>query len=286
MTPNKRAEMTHEEQPLYHMLRAALAMKGKPLAELSDEEYRQVEQQAYRELAIEQRALSTEEAAAVIIPDAVVEASVKEIMVRYEDEESFWTALENNGLSRTQLYRAVERDLRVQTVIQRITARGWQADDVEGEIFYHLHKERFIAPETRTLRHILITVNEEYKENSPEQVRARINAIYQRVKTKPKRFAELAQKHSECPTALHGGLLGQIKQGQLYPELDKVAFSLRAGGISTPVESELGLHLIYCESIHPRKKVAYKEVSHKIKEQLQQRYDRIWLRQWLKGSPG
>lgn len=286
MSRSKRVVKMSIDEPRYHLLRAALAMLQKPLAELSEQEYQQVAQQARREVAIEQRILSAAEASAVIIPTAMVENAVNEISTRFEDEERFWAALTDTGLNHEQLYQAVERDLRVQAVIECVTARAWQANELDAEIFYHLHHPRFTVPESRTLRHILITVNDHYAENTRAQGMQRIQQIRKRVSAKPERFEEQAQKHSECPTALHGGLLGQVSRGQLYPELEVAAFALRAGEIAAPVESELGWHLMYCEAITPQKTLAYHEVSDKIKAQLQQRYDRIWLRQWLKSIPG
>jgi len=279
------AEINHDE-PRYHLMRAALNLFDKPLAELNDQQYAQVQQQAYRELAIEQTALNAVEASGVIIPAATVEASMRKMISEFESEQDFWQALENNQLSREQLFKSIERDLRVQAVIERVTASAWRANDVTGEIFYHLHKARFEVAETRTLRHILLTINEDYAENTREQALNRINAIRERVVAKPQRFDEQAKKHSECPTAMHGGLLGQVSKGQLYAELEAVAFALGQGEISGPVESELGLHLVYCEAINPPGAVAYHEVKHKIKDQLQQRLNRIWLRQWLKAAAG
>ena len=284
MSQSKQVVNMANDRPQYHLMRAALSMLDKPLAELNESEYKQVEQQAYRELAIEQKALNSDEASAVIIPQKMVDQAIDEIIARYEDEESFWSALENNGLSREQLKQAVERDLRVQAVIERITARAWQVSDEDAEIFYRQHQQRFTVPETRTLRHILITINEAYQENSRQQVSKRVQEIRHRVCKNPKRFEEQAQKNSECPTALHGGLLGRIPKGELYPELEAVAFSLKVGEISEPVESELGLHIIYCEAIHPEGVVKFAEVREKLRSQLQQRYDRIWLRNWLKSA--
>ena len=72
-----------------------------------------------------------------------------------------------------------------------------------------------------------------------------INAKLQK---KPYKFAELALKHSECPTALQGGVLGIVPRGKLYPELDAVLFSIKAGEVSEIVESEIGFHLRFVQA--------------------------------------
>merc|ERR1712098_610412 len=38
-------------------------------------------------------------------------------------------------------------------------------------------------------------------------------------------FAELAKKHSTCPSGKSGGSLGSFGPGQMVPEFDKVVFS-------------------------------------------------------------
>ncbi|MDD5462304.1 MAG: peptidylprolyl isomerase [Methylococcales bacterium] len=60
---------------------------------------------------------------------------------------------------------------------------------------------------------------------------------------------ELALKHSECPTALQGGVSGIVPRGKLCPELDAALFSIKAGEISEIVESEIGFHLVLCQQI-------------------------------------
>ncbi|MBK7954464.1 MAG: peptidylprolyl isomerase [Candidatus Accumulibacter sp.] len=66
------------------------------------------------------------------------------------------------------------------------------------------------------LRHILVTIHEQLADNQRQPARDRIEAIRSRLLKEPQRFAEQALKHSECPTAINGGLLGSVPRGQLY----------------------------------------------------------------------
>lgn len=58
-------------------------------------------------------------------------------------------------------------------------------------------------------------------------------------------FADLAKKHSQCPSGRQGGSLGEFDQGDMVPEFDKVVFgSLPIGQVSEPIKTQFGYHLI------------------------------------------
>ncbi len=57
-------------------------------------------------------------------------------------------------------------------------------------------------------------------------------------------FAELAKKHSKCPSGQKGGDLGEFSSGQMVEEFDKVVFSEEVGKVHGPVKTQFGFHLI------------------------------------------
>ena len=58
------------------------------------------------------------------------------------------------------------------------------------------------------------------------------------------RFSTLARMYSDDPgTASKGGELGFIERGQLYPEVEAVAFNLKSGEISHVIKSRSGYHI-------------------------------------------
>ena len=58
-------------------------------------------------------------------------------------------------------------------------------------------------------------------------------------------FADLAKKHSQCPSGRSGGDLGEFGQGDMVPEFDNVVFGdLPVGQVSDPVKTQFGYHLL------------------------------------------
>ena len=69
------------------------------------------------------------------------------------------------------------------------------------------------------------------------------NKLYERI-SKGADFASLAKKHSTCPSGKKGGDLGYFRKGQMVPEFEKAAFALDVNGLSNPVTTKFGYHLI------------------------------------------
>ena len=65
-------------------------------------------------------------------------------------------------------------------------------------------------------------------------------------------FATAARRFSQDPGSRdQGGSLNWFRRGVMVPEFEKVAFSLRPGMVSDPVESPFGFHIIQVERTQP-----------------------------------
>lgn len=57
-------------------------------------------------------------------------------------------------------------------------------------------------------------------------------------------FAELAKKHSNCPSGSRGGDLGEFSPGMMVKEFDEVVFSAPVNSVQGPVKTQFGYHLL------------------------------------------
>ena len=57
-------------------------------------------------------------------------------------------------------------------------------------------------------------------------------------------FADMAKKHSSCPSGRSGGALGSFTPGQMVPEFDRVVFKEAVGVVHGPVKTQFGFHLV------------------------------------------
>jgi peptidyl-prolyl cis-trans isomerase C len=277
------AEIQQESSPefSYHLLRNALNDFGKNLQQLDANEYQQVHQKASKSYQLESLVLAAPEAEGLVIPEEQLHRSVASIETRYQSRDEFIQDLQGNGLDEAGLHHALYRELMFDGVMQRVTAESVAVSEVDVQLFYEMHRERFEQPELRVASHILITVNPDYPENTRDAAMARMEQVMEKLGGRADRFPNVARDYSECPTAMDGGKLGEVKAGQLYLELDAVLFSMEEGHISSIIESEMGLHILLCEKIKPGKRITFTEVETKIRSTLEERQRRSCQKAWL-----
>ena len=65
-------------------------------------------------------------------------------------------------------------------------------------------------------------------------------------------FAELAKKHSKCPSGRQGGDLGEFGRGEMVPEFDGVVFTGELGKVHGPIKTQFGYHLVEITARRPK----------------------------------
>jgi peptidyl-prolyl cis-trans isomerase SurA len=91
------------------------------------------------------------------------------------------------------------------------------------------------------VRHILLRVSPRL---SAEQAQARLAEYRRAIESRTATFEDLARQFSEDGSAAQGGDLGWTSPGMMVPEFERAMSRLPVGGISPPVASRFGWHLI------------------------------------------
>jgi len=266
----------------YHLLRGALEHFSKNLAELDERQMAVARVQADKTWGLESLVLGSPEATEIVIPAEQVDAAFAEVAGRYADDKALHADLAANGLDEARLRQALYRELVFDSVMQRVSSRRLKVSQIDARLYYELHPEKFSQPEQRTARQILVTINEDFVENTRPAARARIGRIAAKLAVSPNRFVDQARKHSECPSALEDGKLGTLSRGQLFAELDGALFAMREGGISDVLETEVGFHLLWCEKILPARTLPFSRAEAGIRQLLDKRNQRNCQKAWLK----
>ena len=132
------------------------------------------------------------------------------------------------------------------------TVRGLKAGDVAPELLrsgagFHLLKliERkegaaFTVTQTHA-RHILLRPSAQL---SADAVMRRMNEFKKQIESGARSFEALARANSEDSSSAQGGDLGWVAPGAFVPEFEEAMNQLPLGGLSAPMPSRFGVHLI------------------------------------------
>jgi len=265
----------------YLLLNAAAQLFGKAPSELDEAQWQEAVALAGKESLLQARILESREADGSGVTQEELDEALAGLRAAYDSHTAFLEDLLKNGMNESTLTSAGEEKLRVEKIMQ-VVAEAVTVSDADVEAFYLANPDKFTHDELREARHILITINTQFPENRRKAVRARLKKIAGELQGRPGSFADLALKHSECPTALEGGVLGKLPQGKLYAELDRMLFAMGEGEDSAIIESPIGMHILRCERIHPAGIVPLKEAADSIRDHLLQSRRSSAQKQWIR----
>jgi len=165
--------------------------------------------------------------------------------------------------SHKPLYQVPEkRDLGILIVDQAKLEQTIQPTDADLLRVYNDNKDSYRIPESVDVRHILLKTNDK-DPKSDAAVKARAEDLVKQLRaTKGANFAEMAKKYSEDPgSASKGGEYDGVVHGQMVPEFDKAAFSLKVGEISDPIKTTYGYHILQVLKHEPARLKPFDEVK-------------------------
>jgi peptidyl-prolyl cis-trans isomerase C len=182
----------------------------------------------------------------VVISDAVVNDQIDQTRQAMGGAEVFARRLEDAGFDEAGYTEYTRRELAARQVFDDlIQAAG--PDEKQVRAYYEEHRGELNRPEEVRARHILVKVAPGADASTVEAARLRLMAIRASIVAGAD-FASVARTGSEDASASEGGDLGYFLRGRMLPEFEAAAFALAPGGLSEPVRTSVGWHLIYSEN--------------------------------------
>ncbi|MFT5060540.1 MAG: peptidyl-prolyl cis-trans isomerase C, partial [Polaromonas sp.] len=83
-------------------------------------------------------------------------------------------------------------------------------------------------------------------------------------------FAELAQEFSTGPSGPNGGALGWFGAGRMVPEFEAAVITLEVGGVSAPVQTQFGWHVVKLNETRELEALSLDEVREELSNGLRE----------------
>lgn len=220
-----------------------------------------------------------------LIGEKLMEAQIRELNIEVTDSEielgmddvkkqnnissqQFEALLSQEGYTMATYRTFMRKHLaRMKLVNLKVRSKVKIADeDLKAEYARFSHDE---ASEFEVhARHVLVQFPPKATEQQIEDARLKAVALAAEARKPGVDFAELARKKSEGPSAADGGDLGFFRRGVMVAAFEKPAFTLPVGGVSDPVRTNLGWHVVKVVERRALAAPPFDEVKEQLKERL------------------
>jgi peptidyl-prolyl cis-trans isomerase C len=177
------------------------------------------------------------------VSDTDVDAEMLKIRQGFQTEEAYKQALLLQGVTADELRDVTHRAMQARKLVDAEVTSKITVQDAEVDAFYTQNVDRFKQGDTVRASHIYFKVAPDAQPSEKNQKRAAAAEILKQLRAGAD-FAKVARENSDDATAAKGGDLGFFGKGDLPPDFEKVAFSLKPGTMSGVVELQTGLHII------------------------------------------
>ena len=176
------------------------------------------------------------------VTESELDARMAEIREQAGSDEAYSQRVAMLGMSEERFREEMGTALRVEKLLAEHRDVAEVTDD-EVTTYYNENIQRFQQPERVEASHILIGLKPEDTAAEKSAKKTEAENVLSQLKGGAD-FAELARRHSICPSKEKGGDLGFFQRGQMVKAFEDAAFSLGTGELSDLVETKFGYHII------------------------------------------
>ena len=198
--------------------------------------------------------------------------------------------LEGRAREEVSFADAAAEDAVIERLLE-LELRTPEPNDEECRRYFERHPAQFRSGDLVAASHILFALTPRVP---PGALRAKAAQVHAAARREPQRFAELAREVSNCPSAAHGGALGQLGRGDTVPEFERALFASEALGVLPElVDSRYGFHVVLVARRIAGKALPFDAVRARIGAILRERSTERALAQYVQmladpvtGTPG
>lgn len=156
--------------------------------------------------------------------------------------EALESAVAQQGLSFEDFKQNIRDSILTQQVIGREVGSHIQVTPPEISAYYEQHKEELKRPEGVRIQQIVILTEGKSGDEAAAQQKKAEEALAKARSTPD--FAAVVREYSEDASASNGGDIGFIERGNMAPEIESVAYSLKRNEVSDLIKTRYGFLII------------------------------------------
>jgi parvulin-like peptidyl-prolyl isomerase len=242
----------------------------RPFPKVGTQEYAQIRDQAVRFLVQRAQFEVKAEDLGVNVTDEAVDKRIEQYKKERHggSDKKFQAELKAQGLTLQQAREIIRANLIQEAIYNKVTADA-KVSETEIREYYEKNKAQYGTPETRIVRHVLV------------KEKALADRLHQQLRAGGD-WKAIAKRYSQDPASKSQGGRMTATKGALVPEFEQAAFSVGNNGITKPVKTQYGWHII--QALSPVKKgstTPFKQVKEAIRQQLVQEKKNKEMQSWV-----
>lgn len=174
---------------------------------------------------------------------AKVETTFAGIVKQFPDATTMKSQLARMGQTEQTLRGQIKDGLTVDSLMKTLFKKSDTATTLECKTYYDGNKSQFASEKRIKASQILLLVKKEMSADQKKDVSDKAKKILAELRA-GKDFGACAKKYSQDPNASTGGDIGWFKKGDIKPEFERVAMTLKSNEISDVFETDVGFHII------------------------------------------
>lgn len=197
-----------------------------------------------------------------------IDAQLEKFKKRFKSEKEYQAALKQEKSTEEQVRARIEKELLAQAAYTRNVTEPAKMSEPALKEYYEKNAAKLKQPESAKLRIISTT-----DEKKAQDILAKIK--------QGDDFGELAYGLSEDSYRVKSGDVGYIHKGRMLPEIDAVAFKLKAGEVSDIIKAENNWFIIKVEDKKPEQQMTFEETKAKLQKELEAERANELKKKWI-----